>query len=149
MPSRADGPAPIFWRLGQHLPLNRQVERFEREGVPLSLSTVADSIGACCAVLDPILKRIEAHTFAAERLHGDDTTVPLLGQERPISPEVGSMSTTIDRSAAQPHRQRCSTIPVIAGEHRQAHLAGYSGILQADAYTGYTKVYLPDRRPGR
>lgn len=35
-----------------------------------------------------------------------------------------------------------------AGEHPPAHLAGYSGILQADAYTGYTKLYLPDRRPG-
>jgi hypothetical protein len=33
------------------------------------------------------------------------------------------------------------------GEHPQAHLAGYSGILQADAYGGYTKLYLPDRSP--
>lgn len=88
----------LFDRFGQHLPLNRQVERFEREGVSLSLSTVADSIGACCAVLDPIIKRIEAHTFAAERLQGDDATVPVLAA-RPISPEVGSMCAMIDRSA--------------------------------------------------
>lgn len=76
----------LFDKFGQHLPLNRQVERFEREGVPLSLSTVADSIGACGAVLDPILKRIEAHTFAAERLHGDDTTVPVLVDDQQAWP---------------------------------------------------------------
>ncbi|MHC2419911.1 transposase [Sinorhizobium meliloti] len=35
-----------------------------------------------------------------------------------------------------------------AGEHPQGHLANYSGILQADAYTGYTQLYLPDRSPG-
>jgi len=34
------------------------------------------------------------------------------------------------------------------GEHPQAHLAGYAGILQADAYDGYNKLYLGDRKPG-
>jgi transposase len=34
------------------------------------------------------------------------------------------------------------------GEHPQAHLAGYAGILQADAYDGYNKLYLADRKPG-
>ena len=53
---------------------------YAREGVPLSLSTLADQVGAGCAVLEPILKRIEAHVFAAERLHGDDTTVPVLAK---------------------------------------------------------------------
>ncbi|MDK4724269.1 IS66 family transposase [Rhizobium sp. CNPSo 3968] len=139
----------LFDKFGQHLPLNRQVERFEREGVPLSLSTVADSIGACCAVLDPIIKRIEAHTFAAERLHGDDTTVPVLAagktdtarswvyvrDDRPFG------GTAAPSAMFYYSRDR-------AGEHPQAHLTHYSGILQADAYGGYTKLYLPDRRPG-
>ncbi|WP_457578356.1 IS66 family transposase [Ensifer adhaerens] len=139
----------LFDKFGQHLPLNRQVERFEREGVPLSLSTVADSIGACCAVLDPILKRIEAHTFAAERVHGDDTTVPV----------VAAGKTDIARSWVyvrddRPFGGMAAPSAMFyysrdrAGEHSQAHLAGYSGILQADAYGGYTKLYLPDRRPG-
>jgi transposase len=48
--------------------------------VPLSLSTLADQVGACCAVLAPLLKRLEAHVFAAERLHGDDTVVPVLAK---------------------------------------------------------------------
>src|SRR5207249_9751106 len=63
-----------------HQPLNRQAERYAKEGVPLSLSTLADQVGAGCAVLEPILRRIEAHVFAAERLHGDDTTVPVLAK---------------------------------------------------------------------
>ena len=70
----------LFEKFGQHQPLNRQAERYAREGVPLSLSTLADSVGAASAALDPLLKRIEAHVFAAARLHGDDTTVPVLAK---------------------------------------------------------------------
>src|SRR5215813_11248282 len=55
----------LFEKFGQHQPLNRQADRYAREGVPLSLSTLADQVGRCCAVLDPILKRIETHVFAA------------------------------------------------------------------------------------
>ena len=70
----------VLEKFGQHQPLNRQAERYAREGVPLALSTLADQVGAGCAALEPLLRRIEAHVFAAERLHGDDTTV---GTERP------------------------------------------------------------------
>src|SRR6266545_4195869 len=70
----------LFEKFGQHQPLNRQAERYTREGVPLSLSTLADQVGAGCVVLEPILRRIEAHVLVAERLHGDDTTVPVLAK---------------------------------------------------------------------
>ena len=70
----------LLEKYGQHQPLNRQAERYAREGVPLSLSTLADQVGGCCAVLAPLLRRVEAHVFAAERLHGDDTTVPVLAK---------------------------------------------------------------------
>ena len=70
----------LFEKFGQHQPLNRQAERYAREGVPLSLSTLADQVGAGCAVLEPLLRRIERHVLAAERLHGDDTTVPVLAK---------------------------------------------------------------------
>src|SRR5882724_9775378 len=55
----------LFEKYGQHQPLNRQAERYAREGVPLSLSTLADQVGGCCAVLAPLLRRVEAHVFAA------------------------------------------------------------------------------------
>ena len=70
----------LFEKFGQHQPLNRQAERYAREGVPLSLSTLADQVGACTAVLMPLFQRLQAHVMAAERLHGDDTTVPVLSR---------------------------------------------------------------------
>jgi len=70
----------LFEKYGQHQPLNRQADRFAREGVPLSLSTLADQVGAATAALMPLYRRIEAHVLAAERLHGDDTTVPVLAK---------------------------------------------------------------------
>jgi transposase len=140
----------LFEKYGQHQPLNRQAERYAREGVPLSLSTLADQVGACCAVLSPLIERIEAHVFAAERLHGDDTTVPVLARgktdlgrcwvyvrhDRPFggpAPPAAMFYYSRDRGGAHPVR----------------HLAGYAGILQADAYSGYNKLYEADRRPGR
>src|ERR1700741_4488186 len=70
----------LFEKFGQKQPLNRQAERYAREGVPISLSTMADAVGASYVALNPILRLIEAHVLAAERLHGDDTTVPVLAK---------------------------------------------------------------------
>ena len=70
----------LFEKYGQHQPLNRQAERYAREGMPLSLSTLADQVGACCTALRPVHERLKAHALAAERLHGDDTTVPVLAK---------------------------------------------------------------------
>jgi transposase len=139
----------LFEKFGQHQPLNRQAERYAREGVPLSLSTLADQVGAGCVVLEPLLRQIEAHVFAAERLHGDDTTVPVLAKGKT---DTGRLWTYVrdDRPFAGPappaamfyySRDR-------AGEHPRAHLASYAGLFQADAYGGYGKVYEPDRKPG-
>ena len=72
----------LFEKFGQHQPLNRQAERYAREGVPISLSTMADAVGSGCTALEPVLRRVEAHVMAAERLHGDDTTVPVPGQRQ-------------------------------------------------------------------
>jgi transposase len=70
----------VFEKFGQHQPLNRQADRYAREGVELSLSTLADQVGAVTELLTPLNALIEAHVFAAARLHGDDTTVPLLAR---------------------------------------------------------------------
>src|SRR6202043_1322708 len=68
----------MFEKFGQHQPLNRQAERYAREGVPIALSTMADAVGAVCASLDPLLRLVESHVMAAEGLPGDDTIVPVL-----------------------------------------------------------------------
>ena len=69
-----------FEKFGQHQPLNRQAERYALEGAPIALSTMADAVGAVCMALDPLRRLVEAHVMAAERLHGDDTTVPVLAK---------------------------------------------------------------------
>ena len=70
----------VFEKFGQHQPLNRQAERYALEGAPIALSTLADAVGAVSTALDPLRRLVEAHVMAAERLHGDDTTVPVLAK---------------------------------------------------------------------
>ena len=139
----------VFEKFGQHQPLNRQAERYALEGVPIALSTMADAVGSVCAAFDPLLRLVEARVMAAERLHGDDTTVPVLAE--------GKTDTGRCWIYVRDDEPFGGTGPPAAmfyysrdrkGEHPQAHLAGYSGILQADAYDGYNKLYLPGRNPG-
>jgi transposase len=139
----------LFEKFGQHQPLNRQAERYAKEGVPLSLSTLADQVGACTAVLMPLFRRIEAHVLAAERLHGDDTTVPVLAKGKTDTARlwVYVRDDTPFAGPAPPaavfyySRDR-------GGEHPRAHLADWSGLFQADAYGGYGKLYEPARAAG-
>lgn len=139
----------LFEKFGQHQPLNRQVERYAREGVPISLSTAADAVGAGYAVLEPLLRLVEAHVMAAERLHGDDTTVPVLALGKC---DVGRCWTYVrdDRpfGGADPPAAMFYYSRDRGGAHPRAHLAGYGGILQADAYGGYGKLYEAGRHPG-
>ena len=139
----------LFEKYGQHQPLNRQAERYAREGVPLSLSTLADQVGACCTALRPIHERLIAHVLAAGRLHGDDTTVPVLAKGKTVTARCWTYVRD-DR----PFGGRAPPGAVFfysrdrAGEHPQRHLASYSGILQADAYSGYGKLYADGRGAG-
>jgi transposase len=140
----------LFEKYGQHQPLNRQAERYAREGVPLSLSTLADQVGACASALMPLWRRLEAHVLAAERLHGDDTTVPVLAKgktdtgrcwvyvrdDRPFSgpaPPAALFHYSRDRG----------------GTHPRDQLERWSGILQADAYGGYEQLYRSVRPSGQ
>src|SRR6202167_705268 len=139
----------VFEKFGQHQPLNRQGERYALEGAPIALSTMADAVGAVCVALDPLRRLVEAHVMAAERLHGDDTTVPVLAKGNTntgrlwIYVRADRPFGGAGRPAAIFHYSRDRR-----GEHPQAHLAGYAGILQADAYDGYNKLYLAGRKPG-
>ncbi|WP_373509392.1 IS66 family transposase [Thiocapsa sp.] len=139
----------LFEKYGQHQPLNRQADRFAREGVPLSISTLADQVGAAAFALMPIYKRIETHVLAAERLHGDDTTVPVMAKGKTDTARLWTYVRD-DRPFAGPappaalfHYSRDRR-----GEHPRAHLATWSGILQADAYGGYNELYAAGRQPG-
>ena len=139
----------LFEKYGQHQPLNRQAERYAREGVALSLSTLADQVGACSYQLRPLYDLIAAHVLAGERLHGDDTTVPVLAKGRTATGRLWAYLRDdgpfggADPPAALFHYSRDRS-----GEHPERHLAGYGGILQADAFGGYNRLSEPGREPG-
>src|SRR5882724_9930109 len=74
----------LYAKFGQHQPLNRQSDVYAREGVELDVSTLADWVGACSATLAPLVELIGRHVLAADRIHGDDTTVPVLAQDKTV-----------------------------------------------------------------
>lgn len=138
-----------FEKFAQGQPLNRQAERFAKEGVPLSLSTLADQIGVVCDATRPIYELIMAHVFAAERVHGDDTHVKTLAKGQCITARIWDYIRD-DRpfGGTDPPAGVFFYSRTRQGLHPQEHLAGYSGILQADAFSGYTKLFEADRKPG-
>jgi len=136
-------------KFGQHLPLNRQSETFAREGIELDVSTMADWVGVCTATLAPLVALIRAHVLAAGRIHGDDTTVPVLAKNKTTT---GRLWTYVrdDRPFGGPAPPAAvfHYSPDRRGEHPQKHLLAYAGILQADAYAGFNDLYDPRRKPG-
>jgi transposase len=139
----------LFEKFGQHQPLNRQSERYRREGIELSVSTLADQVGACTTVLQPLHALIERHVLSAERLHGDDTTVPILAKGQTVKGHIwvyvrddrpfGGRAPPAALYYASRDRRH---------EHPARHLQNFSGILQADAYSGYNELYDPLRAQG-
>jgi transposase len=136
-------------KFGEHQPLNRQSERFAREGIDLSVSTLADWVGACTMALSPLVTLIHGHVLAAERIHGDDTTVPVLARGKTITGRLW-IYVRDDRPFGGPSQPAAMFFYSRdrAGEHPCRHLAGYSGILQADAYAGFNDLYAAGRKPG-
>jgi transposase len=139
----------LFEKFGQHQSLSRQSERYRREGIDLSLSTLADQVGACEAALQPLYRLIERHVLAAERLHGDDTTVPILAKGNAVKGRIWTYVRD-DR----PFEGRAPPAALYYAsrdrrhEHPVRHFRDFAGILQADAYDGYNELYEPSRLPG-
>ena len=127
-----------------HLPLYRQSAIYERDGVELSRSTLADWVGQCSALLRPLVEVIRQYVISASKVHADDTPVPVL------EPGKGKTRTARlwtyvrdDRPAGSndPPAAWFAYSPTRAGEYPQAHLKGFKGTLQADAFAGYNAVY--------
>jgi len=138
----------LVGKFADHQPLNRQSAAFAREGVEIDTSTLADWVGACVVALDPIVSRLREHVLAAERLHVDDTTVPVLAKTKT---RTGRLWTYVrdDRpfSGADPPAAFYDYSPSRHGEHPRRVLAAWSGVMQADAFSGYNALYAEDRKP--
>jgi transposase len=131
-------------KYADHLPLYRQAEIYAREGVELSRSTLASWVGQSATLLRPLVAALQRHVLAGDRLHADDTPVPVLAP--------GTGKTRTGRLWAylrdeRPHGGGAAPAvfyrytPDRRGEHPRAHLAGFRGVLQADGYAGFNGLY--------
>ena len=113
----------LFEKFGQHQPLNRQAERYGREGVPFSLSTLADQVGAGCAVLEPLLRRVERTFLLPSDCTATIRRCPCSLKATPIPGDAGSTCATIVPSVAVRHLPRCSTTRATAAASIHARIS--------------------------
>jgi transposase len=127
-----------------HLPLYRQSQMYGREGVDLDRSTLAKWVGEASHLLEPLVEVLRRYVMTADKLHGDDTPLPVL------APGNGRTKTARFWTYVRDSRPAGDTAPPAVwftyspdrkGEHPQRHLAKFRGILQADAYSGFNKLY--------
>ena len=141
----------VVSKFDHHLPLYRQAEMMAAQGLEIDRSTLAGWAGQAAALLDPVVSRIRDEVLKADKIHADDTPVPVL--------EPGRGKTATGRLwvyAADDQASGSTTPPATwyrftpdrTAAHPQAHLAGFRGFLQADAYAGYNALYEADRQPG-
>jgi len=139
----------LYGKYGNHLPINRQSEGYAREGIDLDVSTLGGWVGACSLTLAPLVELIRRHVLAADRIHGDDTTVPVLATGKAITGRLWAYVRD-----DQPFGGKDPPAAVFFysrdrdGRHPTAHLAAYTSILQADAYAGFNNLYERGRKPG-
>lgn len=135
-------------KYADHLPLYRQAEIYEREGVELDRSTLADWVGGVSRTLQPLVEALKKYVLSADKLHGDDVPVPVLAPGNGRT-KTGRLWTYVrdDRPAGSNEAPAVwfAYSPDRKGEHPAGHLQKYSGILQADGYAGFNKLYEQGR----
>jgi transposase len=135
-------------KFADHQPLYRQAAIYARHGVELDRSTMARWVGACGALMRPLVEALQAYVLMPGKIHSDDTPMPVLapgnGQTKTGRLWVYVRDDRRSGSTAAPAAWFAYT-PNRQGQHPQTHLANFSGILQADAYAGYDKIYTDGR----
>src|ERR1700690_2861026 len=131
-------------KYGDPLPLYRQSEIYAREGVELDRATLADWVGGTSRLFDPLLEALRRHVMSAQKLHADDTPVPVLAPGLGRT-KTGRLWTYVrdDRPAGDqtPPAVWFAYSPDRKGEHPKTHLSQFRGTLQADGYAGFDQIY--------
>lgn len=131
-------------KFADHQPLYRQAAIYERQGVELDRSTMARWVGACGALMAPLVDALRQYVLAPGKVHADDTPMPVL------APGNGQTKTGRLWVYVRDDRNAGATAPAAAwfayspnrqGRHPQGHLADFKGVLQADAFAGYNEVF--------
>src|SRR5580700_10112058 len=131
-------------KYADHLPLYRQAEIYRREGIDLDRSTLADWVGGASRTLEPLVDALRKYVLGAGKLHGDDVPVPVLEPGNGKT-KTGRLWTYVrdDRPAGseEPAAVWFAYSPDRKGEHPARHLKNYRGILQADGFAGFNRLY--------
>ncbi len=142
------GPALIAHVLvskyADHLPLYRQSEIYEREGVELERSTLADWVGRASALLSPLVESLRKDVMASDVLHGDDTPVPVLAPGMGKTKTARLWTYVRDGRPCRDGRPPAAVYfysPDRKGEHPAAHLNSFKGTLHADGYAGFNALF--------
>ena len=131
-----------------HLPLHRQSRIYAREGIDLDVSTLADWVGQSSALCQALVEAIAEHVMATDKLHADDTPVPVLAPGRGRTRTARLWTYVRDGRAsgdATPPAVCFRYTPDRKGERPRAHLKDFSGTLQADGYAGFHHLYASGR----
>jgi transposase len=131
-------------KYADHLPLYRQSEIYEREGVELDRSTLADWVGGASRTLEPLVDALRQYVLEAKKLHGDDIPVPVLAPGNGKT-KTGRLWTYVrdDRPAGSAEAPAVwfAYSPDRKSEHPANHLANFKGTVQADAFAGFNRLY--------
>ncbi len=125
----------LLEKFGQHQPLNRQSERYAREGIDLSVSTLVDQVGAATAAYKPLHELIAWNVMAAERLCADDTTVPILSKGKSDTDRIWTCARRLPI-----RRRRSADGPLL---RLARHAAGASGTRLSQAARASSGPMLP------
>lgn len=131
-------------KYADHLPLYRQSGIYERSGIELDRSTLADWVGGASRTLEPLVDALRQYVLGATKLHGDDIPVPVLAPGNGKT-KTGRLWTYVrdDRPAgnAEPPAVWFAYSPDRKSEHPDQHLRTFRGTLQADGYAGFHRLY--------
>ena len=127
-----------------HLPLYRQSQIYQRDGIDLDRSTLADWVGSASELLDSLVIAIRDYVFKAQKIHGDDTPVPVLCPGRGTTRQGrlwGYVRDDRPAGSTDPSAVWFAYSPDRKGEHPRRHLKDFVGTLQADGYAGFDRLY--------
>lgn len=127
----------ITSKYADHLPLNRLEGIVRRYGVDIRVSTMCDWVGHCADLLMPLIKRLREKLLASPKIHTDDTAVPVKSNKRTGSTYNGYLWVYVDDAG---HAVFDFT-PTRSREGPLGFLKGYTGYVQADAYSGYDAFF--------
>ncbi|MGI4902232.1 MAG: IS66 family transposase [Janthinobacterium lividum] len=139
----------IVAKFADHLPLYRQAQIYARDGLELDRSTLSEWVGGVTRLLRPLVEALRRYVMAGATVHADDTPVPML------APGLGKTVTGRLWAYVRDERPAGSTNPAALwmaftpdrrGEHVQQHLQAFAGIIHADGFAGYDKLYDATRR---